>query len=245
MSSERKRVSVIIPALNEQDSIGLVIRDIPKHLVNEIIVVDNGSTDRTADVVRKAGARLVREDLRGYGAACLKGIASANNPDIIVFLDGDYSDYPEEMEQIIAPIRKDEADLVIGSRMTGTTSQRVLPTHAYWGNKATTALISVLYHHRFTDLGPFRAITYKGLKKLSMRDTNYGWTVEMQLKALVHGLKVVEIPVRYRKRLGTSKVTGTVSGSLKAGIKMLYTIFSLRRQAPLNGPPTGSDKAHE
>ncbi len=227
MNSNRKRVSVIIPALNEQDSIGLVIRDIPKRLVNEIIVVDNGSTDRTAEVARNAGARLVREERRGYGAACLKGIASANNPDIIVFMDGDYSDYQEEMGQIIAPILQDEADLVIGSRMTGTTSERVLPPHAYWGNKVTTWLINAIYRHRFTDFGPFRAITYNGLLKLAMNDRNYGWTVEMQVKAVIRGLQVIEIPVSYRKRIGKSKVTGTITGSMKAGLKMLYMVFSL------------------
>lgn len=227
MNSNRKRVSVIIPALNEQASIGLVIRDIPKRLVNEIIVVDNGSTDRTAEVARNAGARLVREERRGYGAACLKGIASANNPDIIVFMDGDYSDYQEEMEQIIAPILQDEADLVIGSRITGATSERVLPPHAYWGNKVTAWLINLLYRHRFTDFGPFRAITYNGLLKLAMNDTNYGWTVEMQVKAVIRGLQVIEIPVSYRKRIGKSKVTGTITGSMKAGLKMLYMVFSL------------------
>ena len=228
MNSNRKRVSVIIPALNEKDSIGLVIGDIPKHLVDEIIVVDNGSTDGTAEVALNSGVRVVSENHRGYGAACLRGIEAARNPDIIVFMDGDYSDYPEEMEHILAPIRKDKADLVIGSRIAGAASEPVLPPHSYWGNRLTTWLINALYHHRFTDLGPFRAITYDGLKKLAMRDTNYGWTVEMQVKAVTNGLKVVEIPVSYRKRIGKSKVTGTIAGSLKAGIKMLYTVFSLR-----------------
>lgn len=228
MNPSRKRVSVIIPALNEQDSIELVIRDIPKHLVHEIIIVDNGSTDRTAEFARNAGSRVVRENLRGYGAACLKGIASANNPDIIVFMDGDYSDYPEKLEQIITPLLKDEADLVIGSRVMENASARALPPHAYWGNKLTTWLINLLYHHHFSDVGPFRAITCEGLKKLDMRDTNYGWTVEMQVKAVIHGLTVVEIPVGYRKRIGTSKVSGTIAGSLKAGVKMLHTVFSHR-----------------
>lgn len=230
MSSDRKRVSVIIPVLNEQDSIGLVIRDIPAHLVTEIIVVDNGSTDRTAEMARNAGARVVRENHRGYGAACLRGIASANRPDIIVFMDGDYSDYPEEMERLVAPVVKGEADLVIGSRTAGARSKRVLPPHAYWGNRLTTWLITALHHYRYTDLGPFRAISHKGLMQLGMEDLNYGWTVEMQVKALIHGLNVVELPVSYRKRIGTSKVTGTMSGSVKAGIKMLYTVFSLRLQ---------------
>ncbi len=226
MSSDRKRISVIIPALDEQDSIGLVIRDIPSHLVTEIIVVDNGSTDRTAEMARNTGARVVRENRRGYGAACLKGIASANNPDIIVFMDGDYSDYPEEMEQLVAPVIKGEADLVIGSRTAGIRSKRALPPHAYLGNRLTTWLITALYHYRYTDLGPFRAISHKGLMQLGMEDLNYGWTAEMQVKALIHGLKVVELPVSYRKRIGTSKVSGTLAGSLKAGFKILYKVFS-------------------
>ena len=227
MNSNGKRVSVIIPALNEQDSIALVIWDIPRHLADEIIVVDNGSTDRTEEVARGAGARVVREKNRGYGAACLKGIASANNPDIIVFMDGDYSDYPEDMEVIISPLLKGEADLVIGSRITGTASERVLPQHAYWGNKLTAWLINVLYRHRFIDLGPFRAISYRRLMLLGMQDTNYGWTVEMQVKALICGLTVIEIPVRYRKRIGKSKVTGTIAGSIQAGLKIIFMVFSL------------------
>ncbi len=241
MSSDRKRVSVIIPALNEQDSIGLVIRDIPAHLVAEIIVVDNGSTDRTAEMARNAGARVVRENRRGYGAACLKGMASANRPDIIVFMDGDYSDYPEEMDRLVAPVVKGEADLVIGSRTAGAGSARVLPPHAYWGNRLTTWLITALYHYRYTDLGPFRAISHKGLMQLGMEDLNYGWTVEMQVKALIHGLTVIEVPVSYRKRIGTSKVTGTMSGSVKAGMKMLYTIIALRLQKA-NKPSSGNGR---
>jgi len=227
MNSNGKRVSVIIPALNEQDSIALVIWDIPRHLADEIIVVDNGSTDRTAEVARGAGARVVREKNRGYGAACLKGIASANNPDIVAFMDGDYSDYPEEMEQIIAPIGKGEADLVIGSRIAGSATEKALPLHAYWGNKLTAWLINVLYRHRFTDLGPFRAISFRSLMLLGMQDTNYGWTVEMQVKAIIHDLTVIELPVRYRKRIGKSKVTGTMAGSIQAGLKILFMVFSL------------------
>jgi glycosyltransferase involved in cell wall biosynthesis len=230
MRTKHKRVSVIIPALNEQDSIGLVISDIPKDLVKEIIVVDNGSTDHTAEVARNAGARVVRENQKGYGAACLKGIASANNPDIIVFIDGDYSDYPDELGDIIAPILKGEADLVIGSRIAGSRDKKVLPPHAYWGNKLTTWLINLFYHYHFTDLGPFRAIRFSSLKKLGMRDKNYGWTVEMQVKAVTQSLGIVEVPVSYRTRIGKSKVTGTLKGSMSAGVKMLYTIFALKQK---------------
>ena len=226
MHKTRQRISVIIPALNEQDAIGLVIRDIPKDVADEVIVVDNGSTDNTAMVAEKAGARVVREPHRGYGAACLKGIASVHEPDIIVFLDGDYSDYPEEMARIVAPIAQGTADLVIGSRLAGADGKAVLPPQAYWGNKLATGLIRILYGHFFTDLGPFRAIRCSALNQLDMQDRNFGWTIEMQIKAAKQGLSIMEVPVRYRTRIGTSKISGTISGSIKAGAKILYTVFS-------------------
>ena len=226
MHKPRRGISVIIPALNEQDAIGRVIRDIPKDVADEIIVVDNGSMDNTAMVAEKAGARVVREPHRGYGAACLKGIASVQEPDIIVFLDGDYSDYPEEMARIVAPIVQGTADLVIGSRLAGADGKAVLPPQAYWGNILATRLIRILYGHCYTDLGPFRAIRCSALKQLDMQDRNFGWTIEMQIKAIKQGLSIREIPVRYRPRIGTSKVSGTLSGSVKAGAKILYTVFS-------------------
>jgi len=228
MNTGKERISVIIPALNEQDSIGRVINDIPKNMVGEIIVVDNGSIDNTAGIAQSAGARMVREPRRGYGAACLKGIESANHPDIIVFLDGDYSDYPEEMEQLIEPIMQGRADLVIGSRTLGSGGKKVLLPQAYWGNKLATWLIYLLYHHRYTDLGPFRAIRFMALQKLNMQDKNFGWTVEMQIKAVRNRLAIMEIPVKYRQRIGTSKITGTVAGTIKAGAKIIYTILSYR-----------------
>ncbi len=227
MAENKQKISVIIPVLNEQDSIGLVIGDIPKDLVDEIIVVDNGSTDSTADVAAGAGARVVREPLRGYGAACLKGIASACNPDIVVFIDGDYSDYPEEMGQLITPVLQKSADLVIGSRMLGNGRKSLLP-QAYWGNKFAAWLIYMMYHHRYTDLGPFRAIWFTSLQQLDMQDKNFGWTIEMQVKAVKHGLRILEVPVKYRKRIGKSKISGTLSGTIKAGLKILYTILSLQ-----------------
>jgi glycosyltransferase involved in cell wall biosynthesis len=227
MNIPKPKISVIIPALNEEDSIGLVIRDIPKDLADEIIVVDNGSTDNTVVVAQRAGARIIRERHRGYGAACLKGIASARKPDIIVFLDGDYSDYPEEMVCIVAPIVQGRAELVIGSRISGGDAKSVLPPLAYWGNILATRLIRILYGRRFTDLGPFRAIRFSALQKLNMQDRNFGWTIEMQVKAVKQKLSIAELPVRYRPRIGTSKVSGTFSGSIKAGMKILYTIFSL------------------
>ena len=225
MDRKKQKVSVIIPVLNEQDSIGFVLKDIPRDLVDEIIVVDNGSNDNTVEVAQSAGAHVVREGFRGYGAACLKGIASAQNPDIIVFLDGDYSDYPDEMEKIIAPILKGDADLVIGSRIAHPNGKNALLPQAYWGNKLTTWLIQILYHHTYTDLGPFRAIRVHQLQKLDMQDKNYGWTVEMQIKAIKNRLTVVEVPVNYRKRIGKSKVSGTFSGTIKAGAKILYRVF--------------------
>jgi len=228
MTTDRQRISVIIPALNEQDSIGLVIKDIPKDLVYEIIVVDNDSTDNTAVAARNAGAIVVKEPHRGYGAACLKGIDTVDHPDIIVFLDGDYSDYPEEMEQLIEPIMQGRADLVIGSRELGSGGERVLLPQAHWGNKLATGLIYLLYQHRYTDLGPFRAIRCSALQKLNMGDKNFGWTVEMQVKAVKFGLRIVEVPVTYRQRIGKSKITGTVTGTIKAGAKIIYTILTYR-----------------
>jgi glycosyltransferase involved in cell wall biosynthesis len=227
MPTKKPKISVIIPALNEQNSIGLVIRDIPKDIADEIIVVDNGSTDNTTLVAEQAGAHVVREPHRGYGAACLKGIASLANPEIVVFIDGDYSDYPEEMEYIVGPIMRGDADIVIGSRIMGNGRKALLP-QAYWGNKLATWLIYLLHKHRYTDLGPFRAIRFNSLQKLNMQDKNFGWTVEMQIKAVRNRLAIMEIPVKYRQRIGTSKITGTVSGTIKAGAKIIYTILSYR-----------------
>lgn len=226
MNTPKLKISVIIPALNEQDAIGLVIRSIPKYVADEIIVVDNGSTDNTIAMAQREGALVVRENRRGYGAACLKGIASAHEPDIVVFLDGDYSDYPEEMARIVAPIVQDTADLVIGSRMMGGGGKDVLLPQAYFGTKLAVRLIDILYHHRYTDLGPFRAIRFSALKQLDMRDMNFGWTIEMQIKAVQQGLAIMEVPVRYRTRIGSSKISGTVTGTIKAGAKILYTVVS-------------------
>jgi glycosyltransferase involved in cell wall biosynthesis len=225
MNSLRPRISVIIPALNEAASIGRVVQDIPPGLVSEIIVVDNGSTDGTAERAQQAGARVVHELHRGYGAACLAGIAAADNPDIIAFLDGDYSDYPEDLDLLAEPIINGTADFVIGSRMAGADARFVLPPQAYWGNRLATFLLNLLYGFRFTDLGPFRAIRAESLKALGMRDRDFGWTIEMQIKAVRQGLRIQEMPVKYRHRIGSSKISGTLSGSIKAGVKILYTIF--------------------
>jgi glycosyltransferase involved in cell wall biosynthesis len=219
------KVSVIIPALNEEQSIGKVIAAIPRDIASEVIVIDNGSIDQTAQVAASAGARVVHEPVRGYGVACLKGIASLDSPDVVVFLDADFSDFPEEMPQMVQPIASGKADLVIGSRILGRRSQKALPRHAQFGNRLASVLMWWLFRHRYTDLGPFRAIRYSALKSLGMQDRNFGWTVEMQIKAVRHGLRIIEIPVSYRKRIGESKISGTVAGSVKAATKILWTIF--------------------
>ena len=219
------RISVIIPVFNEQDAIEKVIGDIPSHLPTEIIVVDNGSTDQTAKLAAAMGARIIRENRRGYGSACLAGIAATNNPDIVVFLDGDYSDHPNEMPDLIAPILENRADLVIGSRVLGNSEPGALMIQARFGNRLATSLIKILFGVSYTDLGPFRAIRYRALRDLNMRDKTFGWTVEMQVKAAKQALKIQEMPVSYRKRIGVSKITGTLKGTLKAGWKILFTIF--------------------
>lgn len=220
------KVVVIIPALNEEDAIVRVLADIPG-LASEVIVVDNGSDDETSTRAEAAGARVVREPIRGYGQACLAGIAALpKDTDIVVFLDGDYSDRPAEMVYIVEPLLRGSADLVIGSRVLGEREQGALLPQARFGNALATFLIRILYGVRYTDLGPFRAIRAEALRQINMVDRDFGWTVEMQVKAARRGLRGVEVPVSYRKRYaGASKVTGTLSGTLRAGWKILYTIF--------------------
>ncbi|MCH7623426.1 MAG: glycosyltransferase family 2 protein [Nitrospinae bacterium] len=219
------KISVIIPAFNEESSIGLVLNDLPRKTLHEIIVVDNGSTDNTAEVALESGARVVQEKRKGYGSACLRGIAELNQPDIVVFLDGDYSDFPEDIDQLIQPILSGEKDFVLGSRMILPESRAALLPQARYGNRLAVFLMRIFFRHRYTDLGPFRAIRYDSLINIGMQDTNFGWTVEMQIKAVQKGLRICEIPVRYRQRVGVSKITGTFSGTLKAGTKIIYTIF--------------------
>lgn len=219
---------MIIPVFNEQKAIQNVLSDIPGHLEADVVVVDNGSTDRTVELARQMGARIVHEHRRGYGWACLAGIAALHKPDIVVFLDGDYSDYPDEMTGLVKPIVEGRADLVIGSRILGNREAGALLPQARFGNWLATWLIRRLFGACFTDLGPFRAVTYPALLQLEMQDRTFGWTVEMQVKAARLKLRFLEVPVSYRRRIGVSKITGTVGGTIRAGWKILYTIFKYR-----------------
>ena len=226
---ELQGVCVLIPAFNEQQSIGKVVQEIPKAVVSEIIVIENACTDNTAEVARIAGATVITETRPGYGYACLKGIEYLMQlpiqPAIVVFIDGDYSDYPEELTGLIKPIQLNVADLVIGSRVLGQREKGSMTLQQIFGNWLATRLLRWLYGANFTDLGPFRAIRFDKLIALNMMDTTYGWTVEMQLKASKQKLRCMEVPARYRKRIGISKISGTVKGTVLAGYKIITTIF--------------------
>ncbi len=221
-------IKVIIPAYNEADSIALVINDIPS-IVNEIIVVNNNSTDKTAEVAEKAGATVLFQPQMGYGYACLKGMGYvatlSEKPDIIVFMDGDYSDYPEQLIEIVKPIIENNTDFVIGARVRSLQEKGSMTPQQHFGNWLATSLMRILFSAKFTDLGPFRAIKYEKLLDLNMQDKTYGWTIEMQLKALKQNLTYIEVPLKYKKRIGISKVSGTIKGSIFAGVKILGWIF--------------------
>lgn len=227
---------VLIPAWNEEKSLPLVLAAIPKSLVRYVVVCDNGSTDQTAAVAQFAGAIVVTEIAKGYGNACLAGIRylqdlpASQQPDIVVFLDGDYSDYPEELPKVTAPILTDGKDMVIGSRRLGGMAPGAMTAPQRFGNWLAPLLIRLFYGYRFSDLGPFRAIRWNQLLALDMRDRNFGWTVEMQIKAAKHRLQCAEVAVRYRKRAaGESKVSGTLKGTILASWKIMTTIFRLLR----------------
>ncbi|UII21755.1 glycosyltransferase family 2 protein [Fulvivirga ligni] len=221
-------VRVVIPAFNEENGVGEVIKEIPMDEVEEVIVVNNASTDATAKVARAAGATVLKESEKGYGRACLKGIEyvkQKNDTDILVFIDADHSDYPEELKMLIEPIIEGNADLVIGSRALGSKEKGSMTPQQVFGNWLATRLLKLFYGVRFTDLGPFRAIKFQKLLELQMEDKTYGWTVEMQLKAAKKKIKCVEVPVNYRRRIGFSKISGTVKGTIMAGYKIIWTIF--------------------
>jgi len=219
-------IDVVIPALNEEASLPLVLADLPR-TVRRVVVADNGSVDGTARVAREGGAEVAAAPRRGYGSACLAGLDHLRRtgpPDIVVFVDADYSDHPDELPSLVAPILAGEADLVIGSRVLGNRERGALLPQARAGNLVACLLIRLFYGHRFTDLGPFRAIRWDALERLEMADPNFGWTAEMQVKAVRRGLRCTEVPVSYRRRTGVSKITGTVSGTVRAGYKILWTV---------------------
>lgn len=223
-------ISVVIPAFNEEKSIAKVIEDIPKDIVSNIIVVNNNSTDNTRKVAEQAGAIVLDESRKGYGWACLKGIEKAKSlkAEIIVFLDGDYSDHPEQLPEIIAPIMDNDKDMVIGSRALGHKEKGSLTPQQVFGNWLATRLMRIFYGVRYTDLGPFRAIKVEALEKLNMQDKTYGWTIEMQIRSAQHKLNTCEVPVDYRKRIGVSKVSGTVKGTIMAGYKIIFAILKYK-----------------
>ncbi|HEX2253927.1 MAG TPA: glycosyltransferase family 2 protein [Thermoanaerobaculia bacterium] len=238
-------LDVVIPALDEERSLPLVLRDLaplrsppgppdpPVPLVRRVVVADNGSRDGTARVAREGGAVVVEAPRRGYGSACLAALGwlrAHDPPDVVVFLDADYSDHPDELPRVVGPLLAGAADLVIGSRVLGRREPGALLPQARAGNLVACLLIRLLYGHRFTDLGPFRAVTWPALERLRMRDPDFGWTAEMQVKAVRAGLRVVEVPVSYRRRTGVSKITGTVAGTLRAGHKILWTVLRYARE---------------
>lgn len=249
----RPRIGIVMPACDEELALPLVLAEIPKDQVDHIVVVDNASSDATAEVARAGGAQVVFEPRRGYGRACLRGLGyllgtseedSLDEPlgehDIVVFLDSDHSDYPEELPSIVGPIIAGEADLVIGSRILGGADMQALLPQAWFGNRLACFLMRIFFGARHTDLGPFRAIRVSALQRLEMQDTDFGWTVEMQLKAKTFGLRVVEIPVRYRERVGRSKITGTLWGTLRAGVKIIgwIVVWRLRLSFRSRARPT-------
>lgn len=249
----QRSVDVVIPALNEEQSIALVLSDLPP--VRNVYVVDNGSVDATARLARELGAQVLKQPKRGYGAACLKGLemiqsqidAGETPPEVVVFLDADYSDHPDRLPELVQPIVEDRADLVLGSRILGVREPGAMPPQSVYGNKLACFLMRWLFKTRYTDLGPFRAIDYHWLQRLQMCDDNFGWTIEMQIKAARAGLRTLEIPVPYRRRIGESKISGTLTGTFKAGTKILYTIarYGLRRNAVSATEPVdvGSDES--
>jgi glycosyltransferase involved in cell wall biosynthesis len=233
------RVSVIIPTHNEASAIGRVLADLPADLVTEVLVVDSNSTDGTPEIAAKMGARVVHEPRRGYGRACLTGLAIADAPDVVVFLDGDYSDRPAELPLLLAPITEGRADITLGSRLQGGRSAGALPWHQAFGNRLAASLIKLLYAVRISDLGPFRAARADALAKLALEEATYGWAVEMILKGALQGFRIVEVPVSYYPRIGKSKISGTVKGTVGAAwfiLSLIVRYYFRRRRARTLGP---------
>lgn len=228
------RVSVIIPTYNEAQAIGRVLADVPSDLVSEVLVVDSNSIDGTAEIARKMGARVIQETRRGYGRACLTGLANVSSPDIIVFLDGDYSDRPSELPVLLAPILEGHADITLGSRLLAKSNHGALPGHAAFGNRLSASLINLLYGLKISDLGPFRAARADVLCTLALEEPTYGWAVEMILKGALAGFTIVEVPVSYYPRIGKSKISGTLKGTIGAGWFILSRIvrYYFRRRRP-------------
>lgn len=225
---------MVIPALNEEASLPQVLADLPRPPVRRVVVADNGSLDGTARVAELAGAEVIEAPRQGYGSACLAGLAhlrATGPPEVVVFVDADYSDHPDELPRLVAPIVEGDIDLVIGSRILGRRERGALLPQARVGNLVACLLVRLLYGHRYTDLGPFRAVRWSALERLGMRDPDFGWTAEMQVKALRRGLSVAEVPVSYRRRVGVSKITGTLAGTLAAGYKILWTVLRYSRGA--------------
>jgi glycosyltransferase involved in cell wall biosynthesis len=232
-------VSVIIPTRNEASAIGRVLADLPADLVTEVLIVDSSSTDGTPEIAAKMGARVVQESRRGYGRACLTGLAAANSPDMVVFLDGDYSDRPSELPILLAPIIEGRADITLGSRLQGRRSVGALPWHQVFGNRLAAGLIRLLYKVDISDLGPFRAARAQVLRALALEETTYGWAVEMILKGARAGFRVVEVPVSYYPRIGKSKISGTLKGTVGAGwfiLSLIARYYFRRRKADTPRP---------
>ena len=234
------RVSVIIPTYNEAQSIGLVLADIPTGMVEQVLVIDSDSTDGTAQIARQMGAEVLREPRRGYGRACLTGLAALKAPDIVVFLDGDYSDRPAELSRLLEPLRNGAADIVIGSRLAGERMAGSMPWHAVFGNRLAATLIAFMSGVRLTDLGPFRAGRYQALMALGLRESTYGWPVEMIVKGAQRGLRITEVPVSYHPRIGSSKISGTFRGSVGAAWGILGAILKYRFFDDANSPREGN-----
>lgn len=233
-------VGVVIPTLNEEEAIAQVLASIPRGLVHDVVVVDGGSSDRTVELAQAAGARVIHETRRGYGQACATGASALRRTDIVVFLDGDLSDYPEEMARLTEPISAGRADLVVGSRLRGQREPGALPLHSLLGNWLAALLMRLLYRLRITDLGPFRAIRRESLERLDMTEMTYGWSVEMLAKAARRDLRVSEVPVSYRRRRGRSKITGTLRGSLLASY---YILSRICRYFPNRYSSTGEERS--